>query len=287
MIKLGKIENGFVIFDYFSKTRVFFQTDNKQKVVITFDTEAHDKDALDATSMVGITRKENGSLCEMLDELFFLQLNEVKELRGTLNNPSSDSTIDKFSLYRASGGNGMELVLPSDDDEIDNCTTFGIAKNEKAYMLIFNRSPKDFGKNNFVLKNEGSRIPQLFSTYSGTINDLKNMPMVSFENENKEFQLYANNRDQYFIDYFSKYENYESMYVNSLLSELYDLQRNSVESSQQLILLNSIRYAIEVVKELDFTIKAKSDLIQRELERVTPKGEKVLRFLKKTDDINL
>ncbi|MGE5455799.1 MAG: hypothetical protein ACM3O4_01655 [Ignavibacteriales bacterium] len=286
MIKLGKLENGFVIFDYISKTRVFFQTDNTQNVMITFDAEAHDKEnqgGFEATRIVGVPRKEDPRLCELLDELYLLQLSEVKELGGSLLNPIEDAIIDKFPLYRATGG-GMELSLPSDDDDLDNCTTFGITKNDKAYILTFSRSPKNYSKNSFVLRNEGSRMPTLFPTYSGMIQDVKSMPMVGFEYENKDFDMYVNDRDQYFRTYFRQYESHERMYIGHILSELDDLETHSNGAPHDSNLLNGIRYIRDFVKELEVTIEGKSALFQGELERVRPNDYKVLQLLKRIDN---
>lgn len=286
MIKLGKLENGFVIFDYISKTRVFFQTDNTQNVMITFDAEAHDKensDGFEATRIVGVPRKEDIRLCELLDELYLLQLSEVKELGGSLPSLSESAIVNKFSLYRATGG-GMELSLPSDDDDLDNCTTFGITKNDKAYILTFSRSPKNYSKNSFVLRNDGSRVPTLFLTYSGMIQDVKDMPMVGFEYENKDFDMYVNDRDQYFRTHFRQYESHERMFISHILGELDDLETHSNCAPHDSNLLNGIRYIRDFVKELEVTIEGKSALFQGELERVRPNDYKVLQLLKRIDN---
>lgn len=283
MIKLGKLDNGFVIFDYVSKTRIFFQTDNTQNVMITFDVGNRDnEEGFEATKIVGIPRKEDPRLCELLDELYLLQLSEVKNLGGALNNPAKNAIVDRFSLYRATCG-GMELALPSDDDDLDNCTTFSITKNDKAYILTFSHSPKDYSKNSFVLKNDGSRIPALFLIYSGMVQDVKSMPMVGFEYENKDFDMYVNDRDQYFRTYYRQYESHERMYIGHILGELDDLKKHINNVPHQSNLLNGIRYIREFVKELEITIEDKRNLFQGELERTKPNDYKVLQLLKKSE----
>lgn len=235
MIKLGKLENGFVIFDYKTKTKVSFIVDN-QKVRISFDYQCnneqlnHDNE-LEVIRKVVITRNENIELCKVLDELYLAQFDVIKKQGGKLNNKSSQLLVNELALYRIVDG-GIELRLPSDDNSIDECTIFGITENKDKYILMFDYSMNQ-NKNEVIINKDSTRFPKLYTIYSNACYQITQMPISSFQYESNDFNSYLKNPNLFLEDKISSCMTIEQYYISIIQNGLDKLSDYAQESGNE------------------------------------------------------
>ncbi len=191
MIKLGKLPNGVALFDMNERTKVVIQKENEQNILVCFDTTEYDKvNSLENWFVkdFDISRKDNPDICEALDKLYIQYYNMVKENRNKFSFVDYKAPAKKLYLFRTVCGDKIELLYPSEDNAIENSTWLGLTRFEnRGYMLTFHKSVTDKNKKSVLIRNSGSRIPDLFPLYEKCFNVIELLAIKDVKELDREF----------------------------------------------------------------------------------------------------